>query len=365
VGVNADFQRFSLSPQQGSDLPASVIEIGRFHASTAYSFFGDQLSIGAGARAVILDVDTVQPGANANAIIVQSQNVLSMLGVSPEIGMLIRPDYTPWRLGVTYRLPVDASGEPSSTVTRDADGVRRAAGLALPSKVHWPWEVEVGVALSAGPRPLNPQWIDPHEQEAVLRQEIKDAQQARVHARELELSQIPDLKSRQEREAEMNRDEVYIRAEEERRLARLSKQLDDERRARFANWPRARILVVAEVLITGGTSDGIGIQSFLRQEDVQSGGRTSAAPRLGMEGEPVPNVLVARIGTYLEPSRYAAPAEPGVLAGMRQHFTFGTDLHVFDWDVFGIAKPTQWRVTFAGDLAPRYQNIGLGIGTWH
>ena len=96
-----------------------------------------------------------------------------------------------------------------------------------------------------------------------------------------------------------------------------------------------------------------------------SGEHVTVQPRLGIETEPVTNVMVTRVGTYIEPSRYLAPPTPGLLAGTRQHFTFGVDAHVFKWDVFGLVIPTDWRVTIAGDVAPRYHNVGIGIGTWH
>jgi hypothetical protein len=65
-----------------------------------------------------------------------------------------------------------------------------------------------------------------------------------------------------------------------------------------------------------------------------------------------------RIGSYLEPSRFSD-------VSVRQHFTLGGDLRLFEWDVFGLAPDASWRVTVAGDFAPRYQNLGLSAGLWH
>ena len=366
VGVSGDFQRFALPAEPATGVPGTVVQIGRLHASIAYSFLGDQLVVGGGLRGVRATADTLPPDASPDALVIlKSENVLSLLGVSPEMGLLIRPDYAPFRVGATYRRPVDAAGQPGPTASRDLDGVYRAGGLPLPTRVHWPWELELGVALSAGPRPLNPKWIDPHEQEGVLREEIELARRTRRNAQEADVASIEDPARRRDRERDLALEEKYIRAEEERRLDRLAGQLLAERRARFKNWPRDRILVVAEVLVTGSTDKGISPQSFLRREDVPSGLSTSVQPRLGLEGEPVPGTLVARVGTYVEPSRYQIAPQPGVLAGARQHFTFGGDVRLFSWDVFGLVVPTEWRLTVAADLAPRYQNLGLGIGTWH
>lgn len=362
-GVTADFQRYALAAQGA--VPGTLVNIGRAHAQVAYTLLGDQLSVGGGVRGVSATVDTMAENQKPTQVIVRTQtNVLTMLGVSPELGMLLRPDYLPWRLGVTYRFPVNASGEPDQTAT-STSGVRSAGGLPLPARVHWPWELEIGVALSAGPRPLNPKWLDPHEQEETLARQIAISRRTRRLAQELELSRIADPDARAAREAEIDHAEKYEVAAEELRMERQSAQLLEERRARYKNWPRARIAVMAEVLVTGPTDHGISLQSFLRREDVPAGGKTTVQPRLGIEGEPVPYYLVARVGTYIEPSRYELPPTPGVLAGARQHFTFGLDVKTITWNVWGITKMTEWRVTFAGDVAPRYQNIGLSVGTWH
>jgi hypothetical protein len=364
VGVIADLQRFTLNRKSENDPPSASIEIARLHASAAYSFQGDQLVMGGGIRAVFTRMNTVTKGRSSD-IFLEDTNVLTMIGAAPELGVLIKPDYVPYRIGATFRFPVSAKSTPNAAVTTDEEGVLRAGGLAVPDHVSWPWELEVGAALSAGPRPLNPKWIDPHEQEAGLRGEIDQSRRTRSRAQELEVEGIADPKEREERRLELERMEHYIRAEEDRRIERLSEQLLEERRARFKNWPRARILVTAEVLLTGSTARGVGLQSFLRQEDVASGNKVTYEPRLGIEGEPVPGFLVSRLGTYIEPSRYREPPTPGKVSTSRQHFTFGFDFRTFSWNVFGLAAPTEWRISFAGDIAPRYQNLGLSIGTWH
>ena len=156
-----------------------------------------------------------------------------------------------------------------------------------------------------------------------------------------------------------------MRAAEERRLGDLRRRLSEERRARYTNWPRARILILADVVLTGTTRNGVGLQSFLRQEDVGSGDRITLQPRLGLESEPLVNRLVTRIGTYVEPTRYQRDAGPGILSGSRQHFTFGLEVRTFAWDILGLVRRTDFALKLVGDLAPRYQNFGLSFGTWH
>ena len=66
----------------------------------------------------------------------------------------------------------------------------------------------------------------------------------------------------------------------------------------------------------------------------------------------------ARVGGYIEPSRFADGTR-------RQHFTFGGDIKLFQWSIFGLLPDPTWQITVVVDLAPRYQNYGIGISNWH
>jgi hypothetical protein len=231
-----------------------------------------------------------------------------------------------------------------------------------------PWELEVGAALQVGPRPLNPRWLDPHEQEARERRQIQDDRAARKAAQEAELRGITDPKRMYDRARELSYQEIYVRREEDKRLDEIRANLLAERRARYANWPRERITVLIDVLISGKAPDALGLESFFSQQAAlrdptapaafrRSGERISYSPRLGLEGEPVPDRMQTRIGTYIEPSRFGGLS--------RQHFTFGFDVKLFAWSVFGLAGDTTWRIGGVADLAPRYQSLGLSLGAWH
>jgi len=115
---------------------------------------------------------------------------------------------------------------------------------------------------------------------------------------------------------------------------------------------------LASVLLTGPSASAISVEDFLEQRPEAVGRKLSATPRLGMEGEPLPDRMVLRVGTYVEPSRYEAAAP-------RQHFTFGGDVCLFPLDFWGLLPETSWKISFAIDLAPRYGNYGIGIGNWH
>jgi hypothetical protein len=137
-----------------------------------------------------------------------------------------------------------------------------------------------------------------------------------------------------------------------------------ERKARYANWPRERITVLLALLVSGKSDDAVGLETFFAAQAgntstlfKRSGQSLSYSPRLGLEGEPVPDRIQTRIGTYIEPSRFGRIA--------RQHFTFGFDVKLFSWSVFGIAGDQIWRIGGVTDLAPRYQSFGVSLGAWH
>ena len=79
---------------------------------------------------------------------------------------------------------------------------------------------------------------------------------------------------------------------------------------------------------------------------------------VGIESEPIVHTLRARVGSYFEPSRF----EGGVT---RQHFTFGGDIRLFDFDPFDWWGDFTLALTFSLDLAPRFTNWGVGLGAWH
>jgi hypothetical protein len=350
IGVLSDFQRHNLSPNAQATDPRSTLTLGRIHALAGWSFFNNQFIVGGGLRGVWLNIDSTRSN--------QSQNVLRMLGAAPQIGVLIKPDYLPWRIGATFRAPVNTPYQHGGSVVTDASGVERAVGLAVPDNVYLPWELQAGFAIQVGPRPLNPKWINPSTQESQTRQGLRRARKARRMAREAELSSVPDPAERERHADQFAREEAYLQQEEDLRLAKLEDQMKSERRARYWNWPREYILIVADALVTGSTPNAVGLESFLSQLSQRSGERTTVTPRLGLEGEPVVGTLKMRVGTYLEPARYTGTSA-------RQHFTFGFDIRVFEFKGYGILAPATYRISAVTDLAPRYENFGVSFGGWH
>ena len=340
VAATGDLQQFDLQSASGL-----TMQVGLWKALGAYGLFDGQLVIGAGAR--ILTMQILQRGG---------PTLLTVSGAGPEVGALLMPTGSQWRAGGAARAPVGGGVSGSDNLTRQGDVVR-AATFVLPSTVESPWEVDLGLAYQLGPRPLNPGWENPHEQESWMRQRIADQRAERALLQEAELSSMTPAE-RLAREPALNAEEARQRAIEDAELAREIKRLYDQRKARYANWPREKILLLASVLLTGASSQAVSLQGFLDQRVETVGKSVTVTPRLGMEGEPLRDRLTLRVGTYVEPSRYEAGTP-------RQHFTFGGDVRLFPIDFWGLVPQANWKIGFVIDLAPRYENYGLAIGTWH
>ena len=345
VTATADLEQFTLSSANSSQQLG--MQVGRWKALGAFALLDGQLIVGGGIRAITLLISP-EPGGAAGSL-------LTMSGIGAEAGALLMPHDQPWRIGATVRGPVVEG--PFGTSTTTTNGVRMAGSFVVPSNVELPWEVEAGVAYQLGPRPLNPAWINPHDEEAPARARILADRAERARRRADELDRVaPD--ARNALRARQAREENAARALEDQYLDAESKRLRAERKARYANWPREKILILASVLVTGPSTNAISLEGFLNQLYEQVGQSPTFTPRVGIEGEPINNLLRARIGSYLEPSRYA----DGIA---RQHFTFGGDVRLFPTDLWGIIVPTVLSFGVYADLAPRYTNGGVAIGVWH
>lgn len=319
LGVLADALQYDVAPAQpatagGEASPGLALEYARTHATAAYTFFDHQLVLGVGARIVLLRVQERGPGALDRLRGVFRSGLLAMAGAAPEVGAVIKPTSQPWRVGVTARAPV--LGQITEAALPADAGVSRTGSFVTPRRIVQPWEIETGVALQLGPRPLNPRWIDPKEHEAGAR------------------ATGPAL-------------------EEEKKALRA------QRKARYENWPHEHVLLTASLLLTGASAEAVALEGFLDQRRELVGRRVSIAPRFAAESEVLPQLLRMRAGVYLEPSRFSDGTP-------RQHFTFGGDVRLVKTSLFGIlGDDFVLGVSPFLDLAPRYQSFGLGLGAWH
>jgi hypothetical protein len=349
TSVNAEFLQYSIASPT-SNQPGLDLTLGRYHALGAYGIAGNQFVVGAGLRGVTAQV--AQNGGGQS-----TRTLLTMTGAAPEVGVIIKPDNRPWRIGLTARAPVGGRSFGNGSVQVDANGVARAGQFILPSRVVLPWELEAGLALQLGPRPLNPPWINPHDVERPLADRTQMLRQERAYDQARELERLPP-EAREKRKDEMVREEAAIREVEDLHIAADSQRLRDVRKARYENWPRERLLILASVLVAGPSDNAVAMEGFLEQRLDYVGRSATVTPHLGFESEPIVNFLRARVGSYLEPSRF-------VDGNARQHFTFGADFRLLPWSGWGLFGDQVWRASFAADLGPRYANWGFGIAAWH
>jgi hypothetical protein len=354
AGLNAEIQHYSLTPTAKGAVSTGVT-LGKYHALVAVSFLGDQLVVGGGARVCSLSLAPSDAESN-----------LTMIGGAPEFGFLVRPDWQSFRFGATVRLPVHGGSLLGGDVTRNSAGLQSSGGLVLPEDVVLPWEVETGVAVQVGPRPLNPKWIDPRDEEAQLHASFMKRRHAREAAEAEELSAIGDPVAWEARRQALDEEEARRRAEDDADEEHIRMGLEAERRARYWNWPRPHLLLSVELLVTGPVANGVGIARFLAQSQAMgemsaigsSGSSVNFSPRFGVETEPIPGIMHSRAGSYYEPARLTGGVG-------RQHFTFGADVRLFTTTFFGLFPPTTYKAQAYADFSPRYQSVSVGLGVWH
>jgi hypothetical protein len=342
--ATGDLQQFTLTTA-APGTPGLLLRVGRWKAIGGYGVLGGQFAIGGGIRAVTMQI-----------VEDSGRTLLTMTGIAPEVGALLMPTGAPWRVGVAARAPVSGGIFGSEDVSVDG-GVQRAGPFVLPSSLVMPWELEAGIAYQLGPRPLNPGWQNPHEQEALMRRSIDQDRAARLVRREREIAEAP-AGAASARRSELEADEKRERNAEDVRLRAAAESLRAGRRARYHNWPREKILLLGSVLATGPSDRAVSVEGFLDQRAEAVGRRVTFTPRLGLEGEPLRDRMLLRVGTYLEPSRYEGAAP-------RQHFTFGGDVRLVPLDFWGLLSGADWKLEVFVDLAPRYANGGIALGTWH
>lgn len=116
------------------------------------------------------------------------------------------------------------------------------------------------------------------------------------------------------------------------------------------------LTLALELAVIGAVDDGYGVEAFAAKQLQPSGRKPSFTPRLGLEGELIPGWLRLRAGTYLEAARFDGANE-------RLHGTGGAQVRLFSFDLAGGERRV--AISVAGDVAQRYQNLGLSLGFWN
>jgi hypothetical protein len=117
-----------------------------------------------------------------------------------------------------------------------------------------------------------------------------------------------------------------------------------------------QLTVALEASLMGAVDNGYGMEAFAAKQLQVSGRKVSVTPRLGLEGEIIPGRLRLRAGSYLEASRFPETSA-------RLHGTGGGQVRVVSFRLGGHERRV--ALSFAGDIAARYKNLGVSIGFWN
>ncbi|HEY1957908.1 MAG TPA: hypothetical protein VGH28_19945 [Polyangiaceae bacterium] len=346
VTVVYDQIRFGLESVDVNQASDSVV-INRVTGSIASAFLDEQLMLGVGFRAATFELDQQVAGNN--------ETLLSSGGASMQLGAVLAPKRSPFRLGATLRTELDV-GDIHGT-SQLQDGSQVVDGKILPSRIILPWEIEVGGALELGRRPLNRPRLDTTHAEDAIRARYEAARLARAEKHARAIAAAPE-KARDRVRRGLELEELDAEARED---AAMKKELDalvDLQKSQARLWDRREMLLLLGVLVTGNTPNAVGISDFLAQRDIRSGENIVVSPRLAFETEAIRDWLKLRGGTYFEPARYAD-------AFSREHFTAGLDIRLFKFNPWGLFGDDPWQIRLAGDLAARYFNYGISLGKYH
>jgi hypothetical protein len=327
TGLNWQQRRYSLTAQETNR--KFDVSINTWRTGVGYSFLNGGLVAGA-----TLAIYQFSVAGNTQQFPItdfsMGKDPIGYTGFGGEFGVLIRPAHERYRVGFVARTPVTL--KPNDKQASDPDGLRRAQGLVLPDTVHVPWELSWGFAYQFGERRTNIPWRNTQRLRKDLAAQIANGSyQNPPRYGEAAYQALPD--------------------DPEKALdVAMANYREAERRYR-RHQPRRYVLVAADVIATGKTFNGHGIESFLDQVPERSGQKVSLGVRVGVESEVWPDRMKVRAGSYLEPSRFER-------AFYRPHGTTGIEVRLFDmW---------RWsaRCTGTVDVAPRYFNWGLAFGLW-
>lgn len=336
----------------------------RSHVGGGAAFADGQLVVGVGLRALQA---TLSAGAEVGDTF--QLDLFSFVGFGVEAGALYMPADRPYRLGAAFASAVHSIVDPvTSSMVGTQPQVPRPRGFQNPL------ELRLGGAYQFGPRRLNARTFENKDVEGPIMRELRqqwcerELEQVR---RELAASGQPEpergltcprlrVRARDPnfRAAERERQEQELE-EAEDRIDRLEDEFDAHLHALADQAPREFYLLSASVIFLGRAEpDSIGLDAFFDQEQRTRRQTASFAFRIGTEMEPWPNRLKVRGGLYLEPARSAELAP-------RMHATFGFDLRLFRWDLFGLMDPFDFRVSFTFDGAYDYVSYSVGAGMWY
>ena len=323
-GMIAAFQQYELGvpgtpvplPNSNEVIASVTARLVRIEPVVSYGFLEDQLHLGGGLRLTGfygIGNTGVVGGTVDNERLLINSNTAGL-----QAGALWVPHDLPLRVGGAARSPQMPIVNDEGRISENAEGDRVVGNVFLPQRVELPWEVEAGVSVQLWKRPFNIPW---HDEERVPKEDTE----------------------RWRRSKNGQPEPHYLGAR--RRI-----------KAEYAQIPRQRVLLAASALVSGPVKNAVGVESMLSQTVDRSGERTVVTLRAGAEAEVIPNWLVLRAGSYLEPTRYRG-------GETRLHGTGGVAVRVLRWSMFGLFdEDTLFRVSLAVDGARDYFGWSIGAG---
>lgn len=351
VGASLHYTTFEVAEPGGPSLGLNA-RFGGIRLQVARSWLDGQFLFGLGSRGTGMVVENKDPEPG------EPSELFHIEGAALEMGALLRPNDAPYRIGVATRSAV-ITNELKADVPKNAAGdrviTRNTTDLYLPNEVALPWDVDVGLAVQLGPRPLNPRWVDPDAALERLDRYLRWKElERRRRKRALEQPGSPTREAALQ--AELESDDAVDRVHRERAL----RSVRDELKRRSKELARFYVLVSSSLLITGPVRNAVGVESFIERRVQRSGRKVTYTPRVGVETELVPHWLKVRAGSYGEPTRFESRG-----ARARLHGTLGLDQKLFPWTAFGLFEDgTEWRLAAALDGARHYFSWGLSAGIW-
>ncbi len=349
VGVTFGISTFGVGGAEENEAELGALIVDN-RVQLARAFFDGQFVAGIGLRSLVMNLNENSTGSD----------LFSSVGSGLELGLLVRPTGMPFRIGASFKSPIDTRAEFSKDRLPNDDGdviATDSAGneLYMPLGVSQPWEVNVGAAVQLGRRPLNLGWVKPNyeEQRAELKYQSEMLELERALEEELE-----EIQSAGERKIVRQQHRARKRLLKMRLEREKKRVLWDEQR-KLATMPRFHVLITSSLVVSGAARQAVGIESFLHQIVRRSGERVVYSPRIGIETEIVPDWVKVRGGSYLEPGRMFESTP-------RVHGTAGLDLRLVRWSVFGIGPDDYlWRLALSADASERYFSWGIMIGGWY
>ncbi len=298
AGLDANVSEYTVRPRDAGTPVDLTVQLSRTHLVLAHGFVRGQLFVGAGLGLFGLDLELADPTA-------QVPGNANVGGGSVLLGAAWAPVALPVTAGASARIALRSNGTVAPEgITPDDNGDYVQEGYYFPLEIVPPTEFQFAVATRLF-GPTNLPWVVPPRRTA-------------------------------------------------------TPVSNTERAARRAQNHSGSLLLSAALKLTLPVANGVGVESFLRQEVERSGEKAVYSPRLGLEGEPIANYLILRAGTYLEPTRFQSGSP-------RLHWTAGSDVHIpVKWSVFGLFDDdTTFRIGGAVDQAPRYFGWSATLGFWN